>query len=277
VGRTARFVVVVALLTAFLAVQPVENANAAANSWPHSVVAGFSTPSGAGFWLVYADGAVTATGDARMHGDASGIALAGPMVGGAATRSGNGYWLVASDGGVFTFGDARFYGSMGASHLNQPVFFIAPTRTGKGYWLVARDGGVFTFGDAHFYGSAADGRHLHLFPITGFATAPTDTGYQMITRDALLFNFGKYPLPPSLPGRGFDHGVNNVVGIAPTPTKLGEWIVLGNGGALPFGDARVLADFVAVSVRAVFSNPKHQGYALVTTSGATIPVGAAPG
>ena len=79
-----------------------------------SIVAGFSTPDGGGYWLVYADGAVTTNGDARRYGDASDLALNAPMVAGAATSSGNGYWLVAADGGVFTYGDARFLGSMGS-------------------------------------------------------------------------------------------------------------------------------------------------------------------
>ena len=59
---------------------------AATNRWPHLVTDGFSTPSGAGFWLVYADGTVRAYGDARSYGDASNIRLNGPIVGGAATR-----------------------------------------------------------------------------------------------------------------------------------------------------------------------------------------------
>src|SRR5438105_11363880 len=86
-------------------------ASAAANPWPHTVVNGFSTPTGGGFWLVYADGSVSATGDAHLYGDASGIALNGPVVGGAVAPSGTGYWLVATDGGVFTYGSARFHGS----------------------------------------------------------------------------------------------------------------------------------------------------------------------
>ena len=146
--RTACFGVVVALLTTCLSFTAVPSADAAANSWPHTVVAGFSTPNGAGYWLVYADGTVAGRGNARLYGDASSIPLVGPIVGGAATPSGKGYWLVASDGGVFTFGDAHFYGSMGGTHLNEPVFSIAPTKTGKGYWLATSDGGVFTFGDA---------------------------------------------------------------------------------------------------------------------------------
>ena len=56
-----RFTVVVAIAMAFagslvgLGPAPI---GAAANGWPHSVVNGFSTPGGNGYWLVYADGTV---------------------------------------------------------------------------------------------------------------------------------------------------------------------------------------------------------------------------
>ena len=70
-----------------------------------------------------------------------------------------------------------------------------------------------------------------------------------------------------------------MVGIAQTPTKRGEWIVLGNGGVFTYGDARSLngPSHFAGAAPAVFSNPKRPGYALVTTSGAVVPFGAAPG
>ena len=103
---------------------------AAANAWPHAIVNGFSTPSGNGYWLVYADGTVTPQGGAGSYGDASSIPLNGPIVGGAVTPNGKGYWLVAQDGGIFTFGNAHFYGSMGSTPLNQPVFSMSPTKSG---------------------------------------------------------------------------------------------------------------------------------------------------
>ena len=274
--RIVPLAVVAGLLTAFLSVGGVASAESASNSWAHVVVGGFSTPDGAGHWLVYADGTVTTNGDAHDYGNAAHLALNRPIVGGAATLDGRGYWLVASDGGVFTYGDARFSGSMGATPLNQPVFSIVPTKTGLGYWLVAHDGGVFAFGDARFFGSGAN--RDHAYPVEGFATSPSGTGYQQITRDALLLNFGTFPLPPYLPGRGFDHAVDDIVGIAPTPTKLGYWIVEANGGLFAFGDAHPFGrpTFSGV-VRAVFSNPKAQGFLLISTSGALIPVGTAPG
>jgi N-acetylmuramoyl-L-alanine amidase len=70
-----------------------------------------STPSGAGYWIVGADGGVFTYGDAGFYGSLGDTALAAPIVGMAATPSGCGYWLLGADGGVFTFGDAEFLGA----------------------------------------------------------------------------------------------------------------------------------------------------------------------
>jgi hypothetical protein len=106
------------------------------------------TQPGSSYWVLGADGAMFAFGDAALVGSTGSIHLNQPIVGMAATPSGKGYWLVAADGGVFAFGDAAFVGSTGSIHLNQPIVGMAATPSGKGYWLVAADGGVFAFGDA---------------------------------------------------------------------------------------------------------------------------------
>ena len=251
-------------------------AGAARNRWPHSVVNGFSTPSGNGFWIVYSDGTVNPYGAARFHGDASNLALNGPIVGMGRTRSGRGYWFVASDGGVFTFGDAHFYGSMGDAHLNQPVFSMTPTNTGHGYWLVARDGGIFSFGDATFHGST--GNFPLSQPINGITTSPTGQGYRMVARDGGIFSFGDAPFYGSLPGQGLS--VDDVVGMAPTPSNRGYWVARSGGEIYDFGDARAFNDYAPTGcdpVVAIFSNPKAQGFRLILQSGATIPFGKAPG
>jgi hypothetical protein len=249
---------------------------AATNPWPQQVVNGFATPTGHGFWLVYANGAVTTSGDAQYHGGASGLALNGPVKGGAVAPSGTGYWLVAYDGGIFTYGAARFYGSMGASRLNQPVFSMAATKTGHGYWLVARDGGIFSFGDAKFHGSTGN---LQLNqPIDGITTSPTGKGYRMVALDGGIFSFGDVPFYGSLPGRGVS--ATDVVGMAPTPTNKGYWIARSGGQVYAFGDAKNVGSYassVCDPVAAIFSNPKAPGYRLVLQSGATRAFGSAPG
>ena len=123
------------------------------------ITAAVSSPDGAGYWLVGADGGVFGFGDARYFGSMSGRRLAAPVVGVAATKDGGGYWLVGADGGVFGFGDAHYYGSLGGRRLAAPLTGMAMRNDGLGYWLVAADGGVFCFGDAPYHGSAA-GRTL---------------------------------------------------------------------------------------------------------------------
>jgi hypothetical protein len=117
------------------------------------VVGMAALPNGSGYWLVNAEGGVTAHGAAVNYGSMGGLTLAAPIVGMTSTPNGGGYWLVASDGGIFAFGNAAFHGSMGGQHLNAPVVGLASTQDGEGYWLVASDGGIFAFGNAAFHGS----------------------------------------------------------------------------------------------------------------------------
>ena len=169
-----------------------------------------SSPTGQGFFLVDAGGAVVSCGDATPL--ASGLdqyRLAAPVVGIAATADGKGYWLVGADGGVFVFGDASFEGSLGGTHLNAPVVGIAPTRDGKGYWLVASDGGVFAFGDAVFHGSMG-GTSLNA-PVVGMAATPDGAGYWLAGADGGVFSFGSAPFEGSMGGRSMRAPV---VGIA---------------------------------------------------------------
>ncbi len=116
-----------------------------------------STPTGSGYWLLGADGAVFSFGDADYHGGASEIlaAAAGGQraVAIASTPSGEGYWVLASDGGVFTFGDAPMWGSLlglptpepgaeGAGHVEIPIAWLPDetaidiVRTKTGYVVV---------------------------------------------------------------------------------------------------------------------------------------------
>jgi len=163
----------------------------AAAAGPRAVVGIATTPSGAGHWLVGADGQLSTDGDATSHGSLAGQSLNQPIVGIAATPSGQGYWFVARDGGIFSFGDAAFYGSTGALRLNQPIVGMASTASGRGYWLVARDGGIFSFGDAAFYGST--GALTLNQPIVGMAASPTGHGYWLAAADGGIFTFGDAP------------------------------------------------------------------------------------
>ena len=255
---------------------PISTSTAATNRWPHAVVNGFSTASGKGYWLVYQDGSVATAGDARFYGDASRLALAGPIVGGAITPDGRGYWLVAMDGGIFTYGSARFYGSMGATRLNQPVFSMAPTATGRGYWLVARDGGMFSFGDTRFYGSMGATRLNQ--PINGITRSASGHGYRMVASDGGIFSFGDARFYGSLLQRGVH--TSDVAGMAASPSNKGYWIARADGSVYPFGDARPYSSSAASPydpIQAIFANPKANGYRLVSRAGSITSYGIGAG
>jgi hypothetical protein len=169
-------------------VRTVDGGAVLARSYTTHAVGVARTPTGLGGWVVAANGAVFAFGDAKYFGSMAGRRLTKPVVGIAATPSGNGYWLVARDGGIFSFGDARFHGSTGGIRLNKPIVAMTATPTGRGYWFVASDGGIFTYGDAGFFGST--GGAPPFFPITGMAATPDGRGYWLVTLTGQVFSFG---------------------------------------------------------------------------------------
>jgi hypothetical protein len=191
-----------------------------------------STPSGSGYWLVDAQGDVSAHGSAPNDGSLAGLRLNAPIDHIVATPDGHGYWLVAADGGTFTFGDAGFFGSMGGRHLNAPVVDLAPTADGRGYWLVASDGGIFSFGDARFHGSMG-GRHLNQ-PVVGISGDGATGGYWEVATDGGIFAFGA-PFRGSTGSLRLNRPVN---GMSATASGNGYWFVASDGGIFAFGDAR---------------------------------------
>jgi hypothetical protein len=191
-----------------------------------------STPDGKGYWVVGANGAVKAFGDAKFYGSLVGRTVS-PIISMAATPDGEGYWLLAADGAVSAFGNARSYGSAVNWHLNQPVVAMAVTPDGRGYWLIASDGGVFTFGNAHFYGSAARAK-LHQ-PVVGFAAVPGGTGYWLVTSTGVVLPFGSAQSFGSLDETKL---VGAVVGIAAAPDGLGYWLAGTDGGVFAYGSAK---------------------------------------
>ncbi len=157
----------------------------------------------------------------------------------------HGYWLVGSDGGIFSFGTAAFFGSTGSIGLQRPVVGITPTTTRNGYWLVASDGGIFSFGDSSFYGS-----------IPGLGLHPAGSG-----------------LPNSLNAP--------IVGMVPTLTGRGYFMVASDGGVFSFGDARFEGSCPGIggcSGAAVTVMPDHSGngYWVVTATGGVYAFGDAP-
>jgi hypothetical protein len=157
----------------------------------------------------------------------------------------HGYWLVGSDGGIFTFGSAQFHGSTGSLSLQRPVVGIVPTTTRNGYWLDASDGGIFAFGDAGFYGS-----------IPGLGLHPAGSG-----------------LPNSLNAP--------IVGMVPSASGSGYFMVASDGGVFAFGDAQFAGSCPGIggcsgAAVAVMPDASGNGYWLVTQSGHVYTFGDAP-
>jgi hypothetical protein len=153
-----------------------------------------------------------------------------------------GYWLVGSDGGIFSFGAASFYGSMGGTTLQRPVVGITPSASRTGYWLVASDGGIFSFGNSGYYGS-----------IPGVGLHPAGSG-----------------LPNSLNAP--------IVGMVPSITGRGYFMIASDGGVFAFGDAHFAGSCPGIggcvgSAVAVMPDSTGKGYWLVTNVGAVYAFG----
>jgi uncharacterized protein (DUF1501 family) len=196
-------------------------------------VAVTATPSGRGYWVTRADGAVHAFGDAEQLGSMAGRSLVAPIVGMAATPTGRGYWLLGRDGGIFSFGDAAFHGSTGGIRLNQPIVSLAAVPTGGGYWFVAADGGIFAYGPgARFFGSMGGTRLSR--PVVAMAPTRTGRGYWLVASDGGVFSFGDAGFFGSTGGIRLNQPI---IGLTPTPTGKGYWFVAADGGVFAFGDA----------------------------------------
>ena len=227
---------------------------------------------GGGYWLVNAQGGVSAHGTAVREGSMLGLALDAPVEHLVATPDDKGYWMVAADGGIFAFGDAPFFGSMGGRPLNAPVVDLAPTPDGGGYWLVAADGGVFAFGDAAFRGSMGAVRLNR--PVVGISADPTTGGYWLVASDGGIFAFDA----PFDGSTGAITLARPVEGMAATPDGGGYWLVASDGGVFAFGDAafRGSAGGQALDspVTGMAADPATGGYWLVTTDGQVLSFGA---
>jgi hypothetical protein len=204
----------------------------------------FSNQTGAGGCLVATVSAITSPTLAQLTGTA--IALVDiPPPPPPPPAAKHGYWLVGSDGGIFTFGSANFFGSTGSLKLQRPVVGITPTASKSGYWLVASDGGIFAFGDAPYVGS-----------IPGLGLHPA--------------------------GSGQPHSLNApIVGMVPSSTGAGYFMVASDGGVFAFGDAQFEGSCPGIggcsgAAVGVAPDASGAGYWLVTSSGSIYTFGDAP-
>lgn len=111
---------------------------------------GAPTPSGSGYWLVTAEGAVYSFGGAQYYGGMNGTPITAPITGLVASPSGKGYWLIGRDGAVYAFGDAQFYGTPGSvgATLSSPVVAGAAVSAGGTTGATGPTGATGTTGAA---------------------------------------------------------------------------------------------------------------------------------
>ncbi len=175
---------------------------------------------------------------------------------GTGTETNVGYWMATAEGGVLPFGGAPPEGSVPSElgpnvKLAAPVVGMAKDDSGDGYWLVAQDGGVFTFGNAPYLGNT------YTIGFTGLT--------------------GPHPLAAP------------IVGIAPTPSGQGYWLVAQDGGVFTFGNAPFEGNTytdgltglggsnpLPSPVVAMAATPSGEGYWLVSRSGHVWTFGDAP-
>jgi hypothetical protein len=80
------------------------------------------TADGHGYWVLLADGAVFAYGDAVSDGGPVGsVGGNNPASAIFSDAEGGGYWVATAQGAVFPYGDAPNDGSMAGNHLNGSI------------------------------------------------------------------------------------------------------------------------------------------------------------
>jgi hypothetical protein len=251
-------------------------------------VAIVATADGGGYWLVQANGKVSAFGDAPWFGQlaAAKARQGGPITGMARTYDGQGYWLVSTGGRVYTFGDAKNYGSIGrdaaAARLG-PITGMAATPDGRGYWLLRSGGRVYGFGDAASEGSPAG----HLGPYVAIATRPGG-GYLVMGADnAAVVAYPGGKLVGGGPGTAL---AATVVGEASTPSGNGAWLAGADGSVEAVGDAASYIgpctsqcpsvpanqQVVTAPITGIAATPSGQGYWLLGADGNVYNFGNAP-
>ena len=181
---------------------------AAANAWPHTVVNGFSTPSGSGLlddllrrnrrpvlravpWRCLRREPQRADRGRRVDAQRQGLLArrrATAASSASATPTSTGAWVARS--------------------LNRPVFSMAPTTTGKGIgWSRTT-----AASSASVTRSSTDPPAISDLaePINGITTSATGHGYRMVARDGGIFSFGDAQFYGSVPGKGLH--IDDVVG-----------------------------------------------------------------
>jgi CHAP domain len=190
-------------------------------------------PTGRGYWLAGANGAVFAYGQARNYGGAERDDLRSPVVNITATPDGEGYWLVTAGGSVWAYGDAHDYGSITPGATPYPVVGFASTPDGEGYWMATSHGQVYSFGEARYHGSLGQ-TNLHSLPVVAIGSSQDGDGYWLVQGGGEVVPYG------DAPRLGEMRGHPPVVGMAVTPDGRGYWLACGDGEVDAFGDAKYM-------------------------------------
>jgi hypothetical protein len=234
------------------------------------------TVSGAGYYIVLADGTPQAHGNVPDLPAPSGAVQPGEVpVGVAARPQGDGYWIALRSGRVVAVGGARHAGDAAALPLNRGVVGIAATATGEGYWLVAGDGGIFSFGDAAFHGSM--GATPLNQPVVGMSPTPSSGGYWLVALDGGIFSFGDAAFHGSTGGLRLNQPVFSM---SATRDGAGYWLVARDGGIFAFGAAEFHgsagAEVSTSDVVSLGTSASGGGYYLARRNGQVYAFGDAP-
>ena len=258
------------------------------------------TPTGEGYWLLDARGAVAARGDARWQGDVAQLSLLGSATQVVATPSGQGYAIVSSAGPLYSFGDAQVMGSSHWDSPPSPAQAIVMTPTGQGHWLFRRDGTAEEYGDAKFIGVATrtvmnlgkatfsftvlePGPTKVVFNLSGTTAtitqdwSPDTEGYWMLGDDGAVYGFGSAAVAGD-PGSAIDPP-HRAVDLEPTPDGAGYWIIDDSGHVYAYGsawtdgrrDVAVLAP--GETITSLSATPTGAGYWTFTSRGRVFPAG----
>jgi hypothetical protein len=146
-----------------------------------------ATPTGRGYALLGANGAVYTFGDAKYRGGLASTWHA-PVASIEMTPTGRGYVVLTRDGAVYAFGDAHFYGSAQPQTRNTTAVDIALRHDGHGYWVVTSNGRVASFGAAGAYGGLDS--YARSNPVVAIVPTDAGDGYRLVDRAGNVHVFG---------------------------------------------------------------------------------------
>ena len=211
----------------------------ASGSWVAAIAA---VPSGRGYYVLRADGQVSAFG-VPSHGSVPGRLAAGVTATGIAVDPATGgYWVVTSMGQVFSF-DAPALGSVpvhpGGWGQYPAAVGIAAAPSGEGYYVLRANGRVVAFGAPSYGGLARQIHYGATAPVvaTSIAVDPATGGYYVLTSIGGVHAFHA-PWRGSPYRRGGPWAKVQAAGISVSPDGKAYIVVGADGRVASFGEQR---------------------------------------